>query len=128
MKKLLIFCSLLFLYCGPASAGEREDSGPFSVTGRTIHDTCLKNAAVCGIWIQGVMEGMEFARFMASSSDDLDARPSIFCYGDEDYDSVIKSIQMKFMKNFEKEEYQMMLDKPAVFSLAEEFSPYLCRP
>ncbi len=123
MKKIfLIFVLFLLIGSTPALAQENAKDDRFSMTGEELRALCATDKEKCALWIQGVMEGMEFLAIIVRNAED----PPLYCLEGESHRDIANKLQKQFMTDIEMPESKSMLDRSAVLMLTPGINEYMC--
>jgi len=123
-----ILMALCFLCLPPSYAdetgnNEKLSNETFLMRGEDLKAICEKDSHKCILWIEGVIEGMEFARMIAVPREYSER--NIFCFSaDDDY---LEDIRQNFMEEVTSGDDLAALDVPAIIILTPMFQKYLCR-
>lgn len=111
----------------PSAASYADDAAtsPFTFAVSDIQKICEKSSSVCEIWIDGVIEGIEFLK-IASAPDNKEVSQSlaIFCFGD--FSADMKQIRTDFLESLSREKGQSLETRPALPSLIDVLEKYRC--
>ncbi|MDH5722969.1 MAG: hypothetical protein OEY94_06575 [Alphaproteobacteria bacterium] len=119
--KILVL-TIFFVLMSLSVHAESDVDSPFAFTGGDLENLCIKNESVCALWIEGVVEGMEFMYVFGASQE---PKRNVFCF--ENFDEDMAQIRSSFMEFISQEDSAVMREQPAVVSLSVGFQKYLCR-
>ena len=121
-KILFSFVMTFFLMCLPVKA-ELFYANLFALKASELRDICLQSENSCDLWVDGVVEGIEFvSRIQSSTKTNQD---QILCIDkDTNYLKDLRENFLNYMK--ENERNQKVLNGPAILSLSMGFENYFC--
>lgn len=118
------FALVMFIPSATSYADDAATS-PFTFAVSDIQKICEKSSAVCEIWIDGVIEGIEFLK-IASAPDNKEGPQSlaIFCF--DDFSADMKQIRTDLLESLSHEEGQSLETQPALPNLIDVLEKYRC--
>ncbi len=98
---------------------------PFTFSGSDIQNICAKSPSVCEIWIDGVIEGIEFLK-VASPSDNQNVmqKNAVFCF--KDFSTDMKQIRIDLLESLSHEDESALEKQPALVNLIDALGKYRC--
>lgn len=113
--------ALMFL---PFSSKAEASTIVFEVSGQNLKEMCENNTQACELWIEGVIEGMEFSYKLLLASE-LPPNSYMFCF--DENENYLQNIRNDFVKKISEEEHSDMINQPAVLTLFPSLHKYKCR-